>query len=356
MRVIVRLLGAGLALLAAACAAPSQGAAPAAPAPVAAAPAAAPSGAPAAPAAPPARESIKYGYNPILNQAPMYIAQDRGYYAEQGLEVEFVPFDSGALMIPPATAGQLDVIQAVPSPSLFNALARGLPLVAVASMSRYEVYVLVRKELVDSGQVKSIEDLRGKRVSFNVEGSPVDYAMRNMFIKSGLMPDIEVVRLSNTDMPAAMANGAIQAGAVSDPVPIEKRGIGVRILRSREFVGLPASGIVAVGPSLLDRDESVTARVVAANIKGLRDWRAAIQDDRVADSAILDIISQWTRTPVDSIAETLTFAGPPDARIDLEEMNRQQDFWVAEGMVPVKTDLSQFVENKYVDAALARLR
>jgi NitT/TauT family transport system substrate-binding protein len=346
MRVIVRLLGAGLALLAAACAAPP-------PAPGAAAPAVAPTSAPAAPVA---RESIKYGYNPILNQAPMYIAQDRGYYAEQGLEVEFVPFDSGALMIPPATAGQLDVIQAVPSPSLFNALARGLPLVAVASMSRYEVYLLVRKELVDSGQVRSIEDLRGKRVSFNVEGSPVDYAMRNIFIKSGVMPDIEVLRLSNTDMAAAMANGAIEAGAVSDSVPIEKRGIGVRLLASREFVGLPASGIVAVGPSMLDRDESVTARVVAANIKGLRDWRAAIKDDRVADPAILEIISQWTRAPVDSIAETLTFAGPPDARIDLEEMNRQQDFWVAEGLVPVKTDLSQFVENKYVDAALARLR
>ncbi len=355
MRVVVRLLGVGLALLAA-CAAPPPAAPPAAPAPVAAAPAGAPTGAPAAPAAPVARESIKYGYNPILNQAPMYIAQDRGYYAEQGLDVEFVPFDSGALMIPPATAGQLDVIQAVPSPSLFNALARGLPLVAVASMSRYETYLLVRKELADSGQVKTIQDLRGKRVSFNVEGSPVDYAMRNMFIKSGVMPDVEVLRLSNTDMAAAMANGAIEAGAVSDPVPIEKRGIGVRLLGSREFIGLPGSGIVAVGPSLLDRDESVTARVVAANIKGLRDWRAGIKDDRVTDPAILEIISQWTRVPVDSIAETITFAGPPDGRLDLEEMNRQQDFWVAEGLVPVKADLSQFVENKYLDAALAQLR
>ena len=57
----------------------------------------------------------------------MYLAQERGYFAEQGFAVEFTPFDSGALMVAPVAAGQLDAMAAVPGPSLFNALARDVP-------------------------------------------------------------------------------------------------------------------------------------------------------------------------------------------------------------------------------------
>src|SRR6266542_2413603 len=43
------------------------------------------------------RDSVKYGYVAILPNAPMFIAVERGYFGDQGLDVEMVPFDSGAL-------------------------------------------------------------------------------------------------------------------------------------------------------------------------------------------------------------------------------------------------------------------
>src|SRR3954462_9209654 len=100
----------------------SGGAAPAAAPPTAAAgggaaraaaPPTAPSGAPPA-VAPPPRQAMKYGYVPILAGSAMFIAQDRGYFAEQGIDLEVVAFDSGALLTPAVAAGQLEAGHGTP--------------------------------------------------------------------------------------------------------------------------------------------------------------------------------------------------------------------------------------------------
>ena len=83
-----------LAACAPGAAAPSASAPPAAAtaAPARAAPTSGP--APAA-AAPVERQVIRYGHNPILAGAPLYLALERGYFAEQGFDMELTPFDSG---------------------------------------------------------------------------------------------------------------------------------------------------------------------------------------------------------------------------------------------------------------------
>src|SRR4051794_16539359 len=138
-RLAVTVLG-----LLAACSPPAAAPAKPAPAasgqpPAAAAPAAtaapAPAATPAPAAAPVERQPLQMGYLTILAGTPVFIAEERGYFAEQGFTVNYTAFDSGALMVAPLAAGQLDVIPAVPSPSLFNALARDLPMQAIAVQS-----------------------------------------------------------------------------------------------------------------------------------------------------------------------------------------------------------------------------
>jgi NitT/TauT family transport system substrate-binding protein len=360
-----------IVLLGGACAAPASApaqapAATSAP-PPSSAPAAAGAPAPSVPVASaspaaavaPDRQSLKYGYNPILPGAPEFIAQERGYFAEQGLDVEFVPFDSGALMIAPASAGQLDVITAVPSPSLFNALARDVNLHAVAAQSLSYTVLLVRQDLAASGQVRTLQDLKGRRVSFNVEGSPVDYTLRLALQKNGLsLNDVDVQRVVNTDLAAALANSAVDAGVVPEPLPtlIENRGVGTRALDVQTLAGRQEAGLMVVGPSLLSRPDAVTTRFVVAHMQGVRDYLAAIQDGKVSDPQMLAILSQWTRIPTETIGQAYHSGTEPTGRIDLDDLNRQQDFWEHEGLVPTKADMAKFVEYKYLEAALPRLR
>src|SRR5262245_57246751 len=116
MRAAMILSGLLSAILLAGAGAVPAGPLPPAPASAAAQPAAGP-----APQAPPAdRQAMKIGYVAILPNAPLFIAQERGYFADQALDVEWIVFDSGAQMVAAAAAGQLDIITGVPGPGLFN--------------------------------------------------------------------------------------------------------------------------------------------------------------------------------------------------------------------------------------------
>src|SRR4051812_29813123 len=152
-----------VAILLAACAAPSaqpaerSGAAP--PAAPTTARAAAPPGGSAAPApaavaplSPPV--TVRIGVLQTLALAPFAIAETRGYYAEEGLQLEYANFDSGARMVAPMAAGQLDVAQGSHSAGLFNALASGIDLKIVSDNGvlipgRNTSQIVARKALAD---------------------------------------------------------------------------------------------------------------------------------------------------------------------------------------------------------------
>jgi NitT/TauT family transport system substrate-binding protein len=334
--------------------------APAAP-PPASAPAAPPPGQAAAPAAPtapapPPRQTVRYGYVPILAAAAMFVAYERGYFTEQNIDLEMVPFDSGALLVPAVSAGQLEAGHGVPGPALFNALAREINMKAVSVISWNGTQLMVRRDLAD--EIRSVQDLRGRRVSFMIEGSPIDFTMRRVLYQNGMsLRDVDLQRLPMPDTAPALANAALDAGAVVEPFPvlIETRGIGVRALGVQDMVWKDAASIVLVGPSMLSRSDAAITAFLVGFVKGLRALEATLRDNRVTDPAVQEIISRWTNIPVEIIAQAAMSGAPPNGRIDLNDLNRQQDFWAQEGDVRVKADLNAFVEYKYLDAAVAQL-
>ena len=353
-------------LLATACAgsagapAPSAPAKPAAPPPATQAPAAqAPAASAPAAASPaaPERQSFRYGYVPIVAGAAVYIAKDKGYFAEQGIDLEMLAFDSGALMPPALSAGQLEAGHGTPGPGLFNALARDISIKGISAISQNGTQLLVRKDL--EGQVRTFPDLKGKRVSFMIEGAPIDYTMRRLLYQNGMtLQDLDVQRLSMPDSAAALGNGGIDAAAVVEPFPvlIESRGVGFRPFIAQSMVDQDTAALILAGPSLLGRRDAQVTAFLVGFVKGLREFQASQRDNQITDPAILEIVNRYTNIPTEVLAQARDSGAPPNARLDLDDLNRQQDFWAQEGLVQTKTNLSSFVEYKYLDAAVAQLR
>jgi NitT/TauT family transport system substrate-binding protein len=280
---------------------------------------------------------VKYGAVVLLAGAPIYLASDRGYFAEEGIDFEFVPFDSGALAIAPTAAGQLEIAQAPLGPAFFNVLSRGVPLTAIAALTYSDATLIVRKDWMDSGQVKSVADLRGKRVSLNVEGSAVDYTLRRTFLHEGVrLDEIEIQRLANSDLAPALANGAVDAGGVSDPLPIERAGLAV--------------------PSMLAKGEGTIVRFMKGYLKGMRDYEAVLQPDgRITDPAAVEIMSRWTHIAPDTVVQTTLSEQVPNGAIDLDDLDNIQSYWVSDGAVSTPVNLSQFVDSHFAAAARAQL-
>src|ERR1700726_3333701 len=135
------------------------------------------------------------------SDAPLFIADAMGYYAEQGLKVKFVRFDSAAKMIPSLGTGDLDVGSGATSAGLYNAAKRGVSIKIVADKARNAKgygfqAILVRKDLADSGKVKSLKDFRGLKVALSAIGNS-ESAIMDIALKQGGLSfaDIEPVYL-----------------------------------------------------------------------------------------------------------------------------------------------------------------
>src|SRR5580700_11721453 len=94
--------------------------------------------------------------------APFFIADAKGYFAEQGLKVNFVRFDSAAKSIPSLGSGEIDVGSGATSAGLYNAFARGIGIKVVSDKARNAKgygfqAIMARTDLIDSGKVKSVK-------------------------------------------------------------------------------------------------------------------------------------------------------------------------------------------------------
>jgi len=124
--------------------------------------------------------------------APLYVAIDKGYFAEQGIEVQLETVTAGQDAMALAANNQLDVVVAGFGVATFNAVERGLELKVVGSMGRQPrdglpSALMVRKPLLDSGEVKELADLKGRKVGLaGGMGATGSYLMAVKLRQAGL--------------------------------------------------------------------------------------------------------------------------------------------------------------------------
>jgi len=165
---------------------------------------------------------VRVGLQGATGQPNVTIASERGYFAEQGLDIEFVQFNSGPEMIPAMATNQIQVGNGAPSVALYNALSRGVDIRIVADSSHIRpdpseinLSLMVRKSLWDSGAVRSMADLRGRVVAIGpTPGTPTDMLYQRALAQDGVSAtDIDGQYMSFADMMGALGNGKVD-GAI----------------------------------------------------------------------------------------------------------------------------------------------
>src|SRR3954454_7093446 len=202
---------------AAAPARPSQGSAPAPPAGAPAAPAttAPPAAAPSAAAPQAAREptTVRITDIQITSAAGSYIAAERGYFREEGVDAQFIPMGA-ADQVPAIVANSADVAGAAINAFIFNAVARGVPVKGVADhganlKDASAGGVAIRKDLFDSGAIRGPADLRGRKIGLSNSGSASDIALDRYLHEGGLdIGEMDLQYMGFPDLIPAFANKA----------------------------------------------------------------------------------------------------------------------------------------------------
>jgi ABC-type nitrate/sulfonate/bicarbonate transport system substrate-binding protein len=220
----------------------------------------APPPAPAAPAgadatsAPPLLQS-RSAYTTIsTTSAAWWIAQDGGYFREQGLDVELAHVDAGATLLAAMRNGELDV-SGGGGPSIVLGNLQGLETVLIGcTVGTLEGSVFVRPEL------RTVDDLRGKTIGVNRLKAITDVGARLAFQRAGLVPDVDIFTRGTGGQAEALA--ALEAGTVdgiSVNVPtafeVQKRGYREAFNVGQMQIGFITGGISSTRTKLRERPE-----------------------------------------------------------------------------------------------------
>lgn len=297
-----------------------------------------------------------------ISDAAFYIANDKGYFKEQAIELEINRFDSAARMVAPLGTGQLDAGGGAPSAGLLNAIAREVPLRVVADKGNmdpghgYEA-IVVRKGL--SGGTGSAADLKGKTVAISAKDISPEVTL-STFLKTGglTIKDINLVTMSHADMVTALANGSIDAGLPIEPFVAEAVAKGVATIWKRDDEVAPRQQVAVVlyGPKFVE-NRDLARRFMLAYIKGARYYNDSFdKKDAAKRKDVVGILVRNTAVKDADLYTKMVMPGiDPNGRVNLDSLANQQDYFLAKGSQKTRVDLKQIVDMQYAEWAVQKL-
>ncbi len=306
---------------------------------------------------------VRAGHMGISSDVYTYIAIEKGYFKEEGIDVELTFFDTAAKMIAPMAAGQLDVGRGSPSAGLFNAIARGVPIKIVADVSRVtpnnNYFALVaRKDLIDSGVLKNYSDMKGKNVAYNAKGTGNEIDIEKALKKGNLTPsDVNLIEMPFGDMNVGMANKAVDIALLTEPnITLgEQKGISKLWKSGYDFTPAHQLSVLMFSPSFIKDKPEVAKRYMVAYVKGIRDYYEAFFKGK-NKAEIISYLVKYTGTKDPASFEKMVPHGvDPNGYVNAKSIMDDQDWFIAKGYSKDKIDEKSLIDNQFVDYAIQRL-
>ena len=307
--------------------------------------------------------TLAVGGKSLLYYLPLTIAERKGYFKAEGLDVEIVDFPGGAKALQAMVGGSADIVSGAYEHTI-NMHARGQPIVAVALQGRYNGIVFGVSK-AKAAQYKSPQDLKGLKVGVTAPGSSTHMAVQNLAVKAGLKPDdfAAIGVGASAGAVAAMKRGSIDAMSNLDPVitKLESDGDMVVVVDTRTAKGMKEvyggayhAGCIYAPVEWVKRYPNTTQAVVNAMVRAVLWLRTASVDDVIATVPREYYGPDLALYRGSLLKNKEGFS--PDARFSME--GAQNVYKVLHQFVPevqkAKIDLAATFDNSFADRALKK--
>jgi len=298
---------------------------------------------PACRRAPSGLAEVRVASVPYLSFAPLFIAEDEGDFAREGISIRWTKLETNAEATASLAGGRLDVTGGVPTIGDLRAIQRGSRVRIVADKGFEEpggcgfTSLLIRPGFPPRGGLPTPEDLRGARVRTSV-GTVVDFLFDRFLAREGVEPgSVRRVTLPASIVGRAFANGAIDMALLAEP---ER----TRLLRSGEArLWMPATDFypgfqlayIFFGPRMLGADRALGVRFLRAYLRGIGRYRAGKTLRNV------EILARRTGLSAEIIRACCWIPVRPDGEIDPSTLHAFQEWAVAGGLLPRALPLSE---------------
>jgi NitT/TauT family transport system substrate-binding protein len=333
----------------------------AAPGPVVqAAPAERPAGGPS-----PQLTRVQFGSPQSISDAGVFIGKAWGYFQAQGLDVDPLPFQSGPNLIAPLASGDLEVGGGSFSTGLLNAVDRGLALKMVAdkgtSRPGFEFSnLLPRRDLAESGQIRDIADLRGKRIAVASTRSGAEAIAHQVLLQGGVgIDEVNLVELGYPDQLVAFANGGIDAAVTIEPTTTAEIARGLVVPwepgRSSVAYGGAYQAAVLLYSGRFASDPDLARRFMVAYLQGVRAYNDAFVKGERRDE-VVRLLTDATAVKDPALYDQMQMAGlDPDGRMTRPSLQIEYDYFRERGYYTGAVSLDSVIDTSFAESAAQTL-
>lgn len=307
---------------------------------------------------------LRIGWVYAMANAPALIADKKGFYAAEGLNVEIKSFTDGPLLQQAVAAGDLDIAY-VGSPPVYHWFSRGLESKILAQVNFGQAAVITNAK----SPINTVAELRGKKLAGVAKGSGMDVLLRGYVIKekAKLDPeqDVSIINMPVGNMNAALEHNEVDAAFSWEPFVSQSllRGSSKLILDvNKELPQYPWYVVIALPKTLKARPDDVT-KLLRAHLKAIAFLQAHPEESNqiIAQEFKLEttqMANGKTVKPEEIVQEARKRMGW-SARLDtndLQFIQRLMDYSLSLGFINKPLKVDQVVDTTFLQKAEQSLK
>jgi NitT/TauT family transport system substrate-binding protein len=291
--------------------------------------------------------NLKYGHLGIADCAPIYVALEKGFFAQEGLNVTLVRFTSGPQIIQAAVAGSIDCGHTGIIPAL-NAFSQGISLRLMTDQGTWNASGHDGQALIvrNDSNIFSLEDLKGKNYALHSYGT-VNHLASSIILKQHgiIMPssattqgDVLVNLIPFANMPQALLSGSVDVIDVVEPYLTVAVQMGGRILYHTatsvfsDHVWHTATAFFM--NDFVQKHKAVVDAFIRANVKAV-DW---IRDNK---QGTIEIIAKYTGLDTNTLGKMSLLQWSES--LNANGVNREMQLMLEYGWIKQSLNINELV-------------
>jgi NitT/TauT family transport system substrate-binding protein len=291
--------------------------------------------------------NLPMGYIPNIQFAPFYVAIEKGYFKEAGIELEFdYKFETDGVAL--VGAGELP-FAVVSGEQVLLARAKGLPVTYIAAWyQQYPVSVVAKSE----AGVLVPQDLKGKKIGLpGLFGA--SYIGLRALLNAGKLSESDVtldaIGFNQVELMASGQQDIVVGYTANEPIQLRAQGIAVTEIRVADYAQLAANGLLASEKVIKENPDLVRA-FVGAFLKGLKD---TIDNPDEAFTISEKYIPNFSQLDADVQKQVLTtsieqWQTKQLGYSDPQAWENMQDVLLDMGLISERQDLSKAFTNEFI--------
>ena len=308
-----------------------------------------------------AADAIKIGIVKVPASGAIFIAQEKGYFAAEGIPAELVFFDAGLPIALGVTSGGLDFGATAATAAFYSLAGQGaLKIIAAQTeeVAHFQGQAFFASNRAYDMGLRSPKAIKGHIFATTEVGSPGHYGVGLVAAKYGF--DLATIRImpfgSIANAVSAVAGG--QADFTLNAVTAEKAAVERGAGKIVGFIGDEAPFQFALAFSstqMANERRDTVERFLRANRKAARDFHDAFtgpdgkRRDGPTAPEILGIIAKYTGQSVEQVELGVTYIDA-DARLDVKDVLRQIDWYKSQDLVKGQVNGDEIIDKRYVIA------